>query len=133
MDRYKPHIRAKVILPVSFSDVDEVLCFFALQSQIKNSEYYQYLEELKAKQIPTLIVYGERDKAIPKHDFQEFTNRLGADSRDLTVYSDHNLVFKSSERENWIKVLSFRSGGHNCFAKYSEDINKQLAKHCLQL
>ena len=133
MDRYKPHIRAKAILPVSFSSVDEVLCFFLLQSDIRNSEYYQHLESLRLKQIPTLVVYGEKDKAIPKKDYQEFTRRLGADQRDLIIYSDPKGIVKHSERENWIKVLSFKTGGHFCYAKYSREVYQQLAKHCLQI
>ena len=133
MDTYKPHIRAKAILPVSFSSVDEVLCFFLLQSDIKNSEYYEYLENLRSKQIPTFVVYGQKDAVIPNKDFQEFTRRLGADRKDLMVYSDSKGSEKDSERENWIKVLSFKSGGHFCYAKYSQEVNRQLAKHCLQI
>ena len=133
MDNFRPHLSARAILPVSFSSVDQVLCFFLLQSNIRNEEYYQYLENLRIKQMPTLVVYGERDKAIPRRDYEKFIKRLGADTNDMIRYSHFNTIEKESEVKNWIKVLSFERGGHFCYAKYSEEVNKQLAKHCLNI
>ena len=126
MDIIKPHLRFKGFAPMTYQSVDEVLYFLLVHSYIKNNEFHKKLEILKEKKIPTLVVYGEKDKLIIKSNFEELISRLGADRRDYIICSDNNTIEKHIERENWIKVLAIRSGGHFAYQRNSDIVNKYL-------
>ena len=135
MDQIRPHLIAhKMGYPMSYANVDEVLLTVLIGSNgLDQHLLHQRLQYIKNNKIPTLVVYGQRDKLILKRNFQLLVQDLGADQKDFTIYSEDNKIEKHCEREEFVKVLSFKSGGHFCFAKYSEEVNKHLVKHCLQM
>ena len=48
--------------------------------------------------------------------------------RIFIIYSSDGNIEKDIETKDLIKVLSFRDGGHFSFNKYSDIVNKEVAK-----
>ncbi|CAG2103668.1 unnamed protein product [Medioppia subpectinata] len=109
MDAIKPHMISKGRSPITFNSVDEVLYFVLVHSYVVNKEFYHKLDILKSMKIPTLVVYGENDKLVPKENFERFVERLGAKPTDRTIYAD-NTIESNSDHNNWVKVVTLKSG-----------------------
>ena len=132
MDLIKPHILMRNRYPMSYDSVDELLFFILVHSTIQTSKLHKSLELLQSLRIPTLYVYGEKDKLIKTEWYSEMAHRLGAEQKDVVIYSEDKQIEKVSECENWIKVLVLRGGGHFGFVKYNEEVCKHLIHNCLQ-
>jgi pimeloyl-ACP methyl ester carboxylesterase len=129
MDALKPHLIAhKVGYPMSLANVDEVLLTVTISLFVEHEKLHQRLQQLKNKRIPTLVVYGERDKLVLKNSFNKLLEDLGVNQKDLNYFSADGTIEKTITNEDWIKVLIFRNGGHFAYAKYSDIVNNQINK-----
>ena len=132
MDRIRPDILARDRFPLAFANVDEFLFFLIVHSTINISHLRQRLNFLKSNKLPTLFVYGEKDKLIKKEDYELFYQRLGADLNDVVIYSKDKILEKDAQTNNWIKVLNLREGGHFAYSNYTEEVAKHLEEQVLK-
>ncbi|CAG2103669.1 unnamed protein product [Medioppia subpectinata] len=94
MDVLRPDLIAhRFGYPMRFESVDEVLMLW-LFSRLDPNNLHKRLEYLKNHKIPTLVVYGERDKLIQK----------SANERDFVRFTDENTP--QSRPQNDDKILS---------------------------
>ncbi len=123
----KPHLIAnKSGYSMSYANVDEFLLTVTLPLFAESEKLHQRLQELKNKKIPTLVVYGEKDKLVLKNNFNKLLQDLGVNQLDLNYFSADGTIEKTITNEDWIKVLIFRNGGHLAYAKYSDIVNNQI-------
>ena len=125
MDAIKAHELARGRSPLVFNSVDEVLYFVLVHSYIQNNEFYEKLDILQTKRIPTLVVYGQSDKLVPKDNFERLVTRLGADPSDTTLYSD-DILNTIPDHNKWIKAVALKTGGHFGYNRFSQIVGKHL-------
>lgn len=118
---------------MTYANVDEVLLTVMIAANgLDQNRLHQRLEYLKNNKIKTLVVYGEKDKLILPTNFMQLMACLGADQRDIAVYAEDGSTLATTQRHHSTKVLWLKGGGHFAFAKYSDEVNKNLIEFCLR-
>ncbi|CAG2113591.1 unnamed protein product [Medioppia subpectinata] len=96
-------------------------------STMRYSRFKQLEEKLiklRESKIPVLLVFSENDRLIEKEIFYEMAEILGANEDNISIYDENGCLEKDGSVDDTIKVVSFRSGGHYCFLKYTNVVNK---------
>lgn len=127
MDALKPHLIAhKLGYPMTLANMDQFFLIVLMPLFAEREKLHHRLEVLRNNKIPTLVVYGERDKLILKSNFKRLLEDLGANEKHLNYYSTDGTIENNFTEEEWIKVMIFRSGGHFAFAKYCDIVNNHI-------
>ena len=129
MEWLRPDLIARGRIPYEFSNVDHFFYFLLVHRTIKVSDLHRRIEVLKNKRLPTLMVYGELDKLIHKENSERLYRRFGAELEDVVVYGEDGALERNSQRNNWIKVMNFRFGGHFAYDRHCEEVGKHIEEH----
>lgn len=102
------------------SDFNELLL---LWNTVFNSRYETVAErlfELHLRRVPTLFIYGEKDKLFKKEIFEEELRVMGANEDFFTIIDeDFEMMQEGKFQDDWLKVLLLRGGGHYAFSNDS--------------
>ncbi|XP_054169369.1 uncharacterized protein LOC128966544 [Oppia nitens] len=89
----------KFYYPIEYPNVDQLLFVSIYASGVNPDELHQRIKYLRKEKIPTLVVFGERDKTIHKKAVKQFVDELGVVDNDYIIYSDNKTLEKDSVRK----------------------------------
>lgn len=99
-----------------------------------NKRMIDLLTRIRETRTPCLYLYSEKDKLIDTEIFHEMLAFLGADGSDVTSLSkDGDIMDEAVGRQDWLKVLSVRDGGHYAFRSCAQILDKEITKLLAQV
>ncbi|CAG2180840.1 unnamed protein product, partial [Oppiella nova] len=109
---------------VKADNMNNVILSASTMRYSKFKQLEERLIKLKESNLPVLLVFSENDRLIEKEIFYEMATILGAKDENIAIYDENGSLEKDYTKDDTIKVVSFRSGGHYCFLKYTQVVNK---------
>lgn len=112
--------------PVRPDNMDNVILSATTMVYSKFRHLEEYLNEIREKGVPILMVLSENDKLVDTQISYEMAHILGAKQDSFSVYNQYSVLEK--ERKShflpWIVVLP--EGGHYSFVNHPKVVNGEI-------
>lgn len=116
-------------VPVKVDNMDNVMLSATVMRNSKCPRVSKQLEQLSQLGLPTLLVFSENDKLIEREIFYEMTRFMKLDPKNFDIFDNEgNIEISQSRKDDWIRVMVFKAGGHYAYSNYAKTVNAAVSE-----
>jgi pimeloyl-ACP methyl ester carboxylesterase len=113
--------------------MDNVILSATTMVYSKFRHLQQYLDEIREKKVPILMVLSENDKLVDTHISYEMANILGAQEDSYSVYNQYSVIEKERRSQNFPWIVVLPEGGHYSFVNHPKVVNGEIMRFLQKL
>lgn len=116
-------------VPVRVDNMDNVMLSATVMRNSRCQRVVSQLDQLSKLKLPTLLVFSENDKLIEKEIFYEMAQFMRLDPKTFDTFDNEGEIERSqSRKDDWIRVMVFKAGGHYAYSNYAKTVNKAVSE-----
>lgn len=114
--------------PVRPDNMDNVLLSATTMVYSKFRHLQRYLDEIREKGVPILMVLSENDKLVDTQISYEMANILGAKEDSYSVYNQYSVIEKERRTKSFPWIVVLPEGGHYSFVNHPKVVNGEIIR-----